>query len=150
MGHVRRRAGMSREELCSHILDSSRKVDGPIPGSQCWLSYIKPNINGDTAVTHDGRRISLSRLVWEVHTGQTLARDMFVRRTCGGRRCIRPNHLTTKTSRSGKLTTRDIDAMRSMSASGGWTQRALGAEFGVSHPTVRRALTGKTGPSDRP
>lgn len=135
-----------------------------IPCSDCWL-WKGPKDGGGYGLTHlDGRSQSVHRVMVVLATGQPIPEGLFVLHSCDNPPCVNPSHLRVGTHqenmddmvRKGRQRTPlgvshgksklndDIVRRIRVMASGGMTQRAIAAVFGVWQATIRDVLNGRT------
>ena len=105
--------------------------------------------NGYSYAHFDGKQRLVHRLVWEVEHGCGAPDRTVIRHRCDNRHCIRPSHLEDGTVRDNsrdmvergvppgsKLTRTLVARIRSLYATGRWSQYALADMFGVTRANI--------------
>ena len=116
----------------------------------CFESWRAPGSNGyPGADAHQ-------RVCLEFHGPKPRPYDE-VRHLCGNKLCIWPPHLAWGSRSENAIDTRDhctqpnqkltsdqVNNIRTMYANGGWSHAALAAEFGCSKPNITSILNNRT------
>lgn len=128
---------------------------------KCWIWIGSKTLKNYGKLYDRGRVLRAHRISWGLHYGLIPDR-MNVLHKCDNPPCIRPDHLFLGThqdnsddmvnklrtvhgskhhrSKLSELKVKEIFRLRDS----GMSQRKIGAIFGVSKPTIRYVLTGKT------
>lgn len=130
--------------------------------SGCWLWVRSVLANGYGCLRRDGKTLYAHRVAWELYRGP-IPIGLHVLHRCDVRRCVNPRHLFLGTNHDNikdcrkkgrdvhargehagkaKLNRFDVKAIRSL-ARMGYTQRAIGKKFGVSHASIGAVLRGE-------
>lgn len=127
----------------------------------CWLWTATKNEDGYGQFKLDGQMRRAHKVSYELFVGP-IPEGLDVLHKCDNRGCVNPNHLEVGTHGdnmrqmaergrsakgeghgSAKLTEDQVLEIRGRYAAGGVSQRALAAEYGVSHTTIRRVVSNK-------
>lgn len=133
-----------------YFLSRTKKVGDCLEWTKCL------NTDGYPRTTWGGHSNGkVHRIVWELANGHE-ATGRVVRHLCNNPRCINPNHLAIGTpldnskdrdlaDRSGsrKISQRDVNPICVLYASGEYTQKEIGAKFGIDSRTVSSIIKGK-------
>ena len=126
----------------------------------CWLWTGACERTGYGAFRFEGRQLKAHRYAWELENGP-IPKGMIVCHHCDVRACVRPSHLFLGTTldnirdkqakgrqpygvdiRSSKLTPPQVLEIRLLFPS--TTLSELSRQYGVSVPSIKAAVTGKT------
>lgn len=130
------------------------------PTTGCWLWVAACVEDGYGVIRHQGKNLKAHRVSWELHNGP-IPEGMCVCHHCDNPPCVRPDHLFLGTpadnnadmlrkgrgmgprgSLSGwaKLNEEKVRQIRSLYASGEYTQKQLALMFGVVHTVISRVV----------
>lgn len=143
-------------DAASYIkMNCTVSVDG------CWLWSLGTDRDGYGKAAMRGSSVRAHRLSYATFNGE-ITDGLDVCHTCDVRNCVNPKHLWLGThadnnadmvakqrqvrgSRAGraKLTPKKVLRLRRLRADG-WSYRALGREFGISHTNAKNAAAGSS------
>ncbi len=109
-----------------------------------WRGYV--GVNGYGQIGIRGKRYLAHRVVWQREHG-SIPEGLELDHLCRNTICVNPNHLEPVTHRENssramlKITPEFMARVVEMKATGKYSIRAIGRTLGVSHHTVRRALS---------
>lgn len=133
-------------------LDAYTDKRGP---DDCW-EWTRGKTKGYGVVSvGNGKHMSAHVAAWERANNRKLPQGMVILHTCDNPGCCNPNHLRLGTHAdnvqdkvnkgrqlrgeqvpTSKLTRAQVDEIRARYAAGGVQQKELGAQYGVSQPSV--------------
>ena len=157
--------GMNRIQLLRWIKSNRTEfVEPPYEGmDDCWLYTGHKNDQGYGTIGHEGKVRKLHRLSLAEKLKRELEPWEETRHICDNPPCFNPRHLLVGTAEdnaqdrmdhgnhlsgdnhgSAKLTDFQVRRIRQMYASGNYTQRQLGMQFGVSNVQICRIVNRKS------
>jgi hypothetical protein len=148
----------SLESLRKHLEEHS--TPGP-NGCVDWTLSTRTDGYGQILV--DGRHTGVHRVAYEL-TGKVIPPGLLILHSCDRPICINPAHLRVgthaentedafkrgrRTPPGAKITFEQAETIRVRYAAGGITQRALGAEYGITPSAVSMIISGHNWSSPR-